>query len=265
MCFRAKPREGEGRVTRPAERYRHTHIPYQRHGGRGAGKRGPRMWCTSWLPGVQLARRQAASECISCVDPQGYTAKTARIVDRWAAPEGGSKRVVHAGHGESFEDAAAGPALGGSGAPPPALFATRGEGPAVGTVGAYAAGMVVQQIMTTPPVCLEANASAQQAVALLAELDARHLPIVDGGALVGILSDRDLAQYRDDAVAKDPPVSALMSGDVLSVAPEAEVSEAIDLLLEHRVGALPVVSPIDGRLVGIVSYVDILRALRASA
>jgi acetoin utilization protein AcuB len=46
------------------------------------------------------------------------------------------------------------------------------------------------------------------------------------------------------------------------VDPETEVSEAIDLMIEHRIGALPVVEPDSTKLVGIVSYVDVLRAAR---
>jgi acetoin utilization protein AcuB len=55
-----------------------------------------------------------------------------------------------------------------------------------------------------------------------------------------------------------------MSPDVIAVAPEAELGEVVDLLLEHRVGAVPVVRPETGELIGIVSYIDVLRVLRDS-
>jgi acetoin utilization protein AcuB len=58
--------------------------------------------------------------------------------------------------------------------------------------------------------------------------------------------------------ALDAPVSTLMSSNVLSVGLEADLAEIIDLMLDQRVGAVPVVDA-DGTLVGIVSYVDILR------
>jgi acetoin utilization protein AcuB len=53
-----------------------------------------------------------------------------------------------------------------------------------------------------------------------------------------------------------------MTSDVITVHPESDASEAIDLMIEHRVGALPVVEPDSTKLVGIVSYVDALRAAR---
>jgi len=56
-----------------------------------------------------------------------------------------------------------------------------------------------------------------------------------------------------------------MSGDVVTVYPETELSESIDRMLDLKVGALPVVDPSTGELQGIVSYVDLLRALRDRA
>lgn len=103
----------------------------------------------------------------------------------------------------------------------------------------------------------------------LIDLDVRHLPIVSDGELVGIISDRDLREVTSRLVAEgeteinrvlDRPISDLMSADVLSVDPETELEEVVDLMIEHRVGALPVVSPGTDELVGIVSYVDVLRA-----
>ncbi len=131
--------------------------------------------------------------------------------------------------------------------------------------------MVVEEIMTKNPVTAESTSTIGEVASALYELDVRHLPIVSDGELVGIVSDRDLRGFASfdpsssDAVrAKlSAPVSTMMSGDVLSLSPEADVGDAIDMLLEHRVGAIPVVLD-DGsnELLGIVSYVDILRALR---
>lgn len=105
----------------------------------------------------------------------------------------------------------------------------------------------------------------------LLELDVRHLPIVDHGQLVGIVSDRDLREVtsrllREGVTSTGPslstPIGAVMSSDVLSVDPETDLAEACDLMIEHRVGALPVVVTGTDELVGIVSYVDLLRAAR---
>jgi acetoin utilization protein AcuB len=130
--------------------------------------------------------------------------------------------------------------------------------------------LTAHDLMTEDPTTISMNATVQRAVALLQRLDVRHLPVVDPeGALVGMLSDRDVgglafpellgsAYAGRVQTALDAPVSTLMSSNVLSVGLEADLAEIIDLMLDQRVGAVPVVDA-DGTLVGIVSYVDILR------
>jgi acetoin utilization protein AcuB len=134
--------------------------------------------------------------------------------------------------------------------------------------------MVVEDIMTRDPVTIEANASVSDALRALHDLDARHLPVVDGSELVGMLSDRDVRPVEDDALddamtpdttfgsGLDVAISEIMSSSVSSVSPEDDIVDAIDLMISQRVGALPVVDAASCDLVGIVSYVDILRAAR---
>lgn len=129
-----------------------------------------------------------------------------------------------------------------------------------------------RELMTEKPAALPETAKAWEAVRLIQTLDVRHVPIVnDEGELVGMLSDRDLralsvphvvaGEYVGELrAARDASVTTLMSGDVISVEPESDVSEIIDLMLEHKIGAVPVTEP-DGTLVGIVSYMDVLREL----
>jgi CBS domain-containing protein len=104
------------------------------------------------------------------------------------------------------------------------------------------------------------------------ELDVRHLPVADGEALVGMVSDRDLGNFDlvrllteegADALRRrlSLPVIQIMSADVVAAEPDTEASELIDLLLEHKVGALPVILPGTRKIVGIVSYIDVLRAV----
>ncbi len=133
--------------------------------------------------------------------------------------------------------------------------------------------MVVKEIMTSEPVTADAGAKIRDVITALFELDVRHLPVVDGSSLVGIVSDRDLRSFmapalveldNPEAVASrlNQPISSIMHGDVLSVHPEAELSEVVDLMLDHKVGAVPVVDPDSDELVGIVSYMDLLKAAR---
>lgn len=116
--------------------------------------------------------------------------------------------------------------------------------------------------MTDDPMTVEATAKVSDAVNILQSLEIRHLPIVDKvGVLVGMISDRDLRSANGD----EQSVGSLMNSNVVTIDPETEVEEIIDLLLEQKVGALPVVDDQTNELMGIVSYVDVLRALRSAA
>ncbi len=125
--------------------------------------------------------------------------------------------------------------------------------------------------MTPNPITADARTSIRAVMRQLFEMDIRHLPIVDDGQLVGIVSDRDLRDVASRLLAEgetdlsrllSSPVADLMSADVLSVDPETELADAVDLMIEHRIGALPVLAPGTDRLVGIISYVDVLRSVR---
>jgi CBS domain-containing protein len=124
--------------------------------------------------------------------------------------------------------------------------------------------MVVSEIMTPAPYTIDVTQTAREAMLQLTLADIRHLPVLDEGVLVGMISDRDLrglaAQVLTGSELSDMldlPVAEIMSSDVLTVAPEADVAEVIELMLEYKIGALPVVS--DSQLLGVVSYVDVLR------
>lgn len=132
--------------------------------------------------------------------------------------------------------------------------------------------MIVRDIMTANPRCVEVTDEIDAAIEVLYELDVRHVPVVDGGVLVGMLSDRDLRTYRlptriemsnpnKAEQRRQEPVSDIMHADVQTVGAEDSVSEIIRLMIDHKFGAVPVVDELDGRLVGIVSYLDVLTAV----
>jgi nucleotide-binding universal stress UspA family protein/predicted transcriptional regulator len=84
----------------------------------------------------------------------------------------------------------------------------------------------------------------------------RTMPVLSGGKIVGVVTDRDLR--RHEGYQEHTEVKLAMSTEVTTVTPATPVHDAAKLLLERKVGALPVV---DGeRLVGIISTSDILRA-----
>lgn len=132
--------------------------------------------------------------------------------------------------------------------------------------------MNVSEIMTTEPECIEVTASVKDALQIMMEHDIRHVPVLDKGELKGIISDRDIrlfsAPLSDDQIDLDDMHSHLkesiikiMKGDVLYVGPEADVKDAIELMVNYRIGAVPVVDTREESLVGIISYIDILKAV----
>jgi acetoin utilization protein AcuB len=134
--------------------------------------------------------------------------------------------------------------------------------------------MDVSAIMTRTVVTVTPRDPVRRAAELLEDLEIRHLPVVDEGRLVGVVSDRDLREYRlplDDEL-EDPeyadalmatPIEEMMNRQVISLEPTESLTTAVDLILEYGIGAIPVVDK-TGRLEGILSYVDILKALRPS-
>jgi acetoin utilization protein AcuB len=133
--------------------------------------------------------------------------------------------------------------------------------------------MTARDVMTSNPVTVTPQASLAEVWDLMRELKIRHVPVARAGVLAGMVSDRDfsgldvarvLTVEGADALRKElaTPVINVMSADVICVEPETGLGDVIDLLLEHKVGALPVVLPDTRELVGIVSSVDVLRALR---
>ncbi|MCA9513361.1 MAG: CBS domain-containing protein [Myxococcales bacterium] len=122
-------------------------------------------------------------------------------------------------------------------------------------------------IMTEDVITTTRNATIGDALELMYGNDIRHLPVVRDRTLIGILSDRDLRGVflpdpDDPGVIDvhqlDVRVTELMTGNPVSVGPETDIDEVIEVMIDNRVGAVPVVT--GDELVGLVSYVDVLRA-----
>jgi acetoin utilization protein AcuB len=135
--------------------------------------------------------------------------------------------------------------------------------------------MTAGALMTTHPVTVTPQATIAEALDLMRDLDIRHIPVVESDALVGMLSDRDLPYLNVGALLSDQgaaalrrelatPVIKVMRSDVISVEPETDLSDVIGLLIEHKVGAIPVIEADTRAVVGIVSYIDVLRAVQES-
>ena len=120
----------------------------------------------------------------------------------------------------------------------------------------------VRDAMTEDPRSIGASASVVEAARMMREQDIGSLPITDDEKLVGMITDRDITT-RVVAEAADPKLTSVedvYSRDLISVAPDNDLEEAVRLMARHQVRRLPVVE--NGRLVGIVAQADI--ALRES-
>ncbi|MGH8056177.1 MAG: CBS domain-containing protein [Candidatus Entotheonellia bacterium] len=130
--------------------------------------------------------------------------------------------------------------------------------------------LTIREIMTTPVSTLGRNDTLDLADDLMRMGRIRHLPVLDEGRVVGVVSQRDLFRsalavalgYGERAqrnLLKTLTVKMVMHEPAVTIAPDATVKEATRLMLEHKIGSLPVVE--GHTLIGIVTETDILRAV----
>lgn len=133
--------------------------------------------------------------------------------------------------------------------------------------------MRVRDWMNTDPIVVGPATEVREARHLLHHYGIRHLPVVDDGRLVGIVSDRDVRiddrslhqlaalERLDQAAGEGKPVEAVMSTAPQVVDGDQPVAAAARLMLSRRISGLPVVD--DGVLVGIITTTDCMLALLA--
>lgn len=114
-----------------------------------------------------------------------------------------------------------------------------------------------EAIMTVNPVTVGCDTSLGEAWRLCSEHNLHHLPVIEAGLLVGILSDRDLRRARGQGRHADLTVDEIMTRKVLSGPRSMRASEVARILLENRISALSIAER--GELRGIVTISDILR------
>jgi CBS domain-containing protein len=119
-----------------------------------------------------------------------------------------------------------------------------------------AQGGKVGDIMTPAPVGVYYTQTIGETARIMRDTQVGAVLVVNDGALSGVVTDRDLV-VRGLAEGEGPesPVGPLCSGDLVGVAADADVTQAEQLMREHAVRRLPVVS--DGEVVGIVSMGDL--------
>jgi acetoin utilization protein AcuB len=115
--------------------------------------------------------------------------------------------------------------------------------------------MQIINLMTVDPVTIDQHDKLSKAKAIMTAGNFRRVPVVDGGRLVGILTERDLHKYS--GFLESTRVTAAMRTSLITVTPYDTVEDAALLMLKHKIGGLPVVA--EGRLVGIVTTTDLLK------
>jgi acetoin utilization protein AcuB len=131
--------------------------------------------------------------------------------------------------------------------------------------------MTIADIMSHDPECVSPDTSLMEIRQLLHQRGFHHLLVVEGGTLVGVISDRDVLRTVSpflDTRSETPRdvrtlakrAHDLMREDPITIAPGDPVQEAADLLLDHLISSLPVVD--HGNLVGIITTKDLLSYYR---
>ena len=117
----------------------------------------------------------------------------------------------------------------------------------------------IRDLMTETPTTCETSSTVADVAQVMRTEDVGPVPIVDGDRLVGIVTDRDIvlrvvAEGRD---ASSTTVGDIVSGDLVTVSPDAGLDEALQLMGQHQVRRIPVTE--GDRLVGIVAQADVAR------
>ncbi|MFQ5899003.1 MAG: CBS domain-containing protein [Candidatus Methylomirabilia bacterium] len=133
--------------------------------------------------------------------------------------------------------------------------------------------MRVREFMTSSPITVTANTSMSEARELMRRRRVRHLLVLDGERLVGIVTDRDirlnlpspatsLSVWEINYLLAKLTVGEVMTRSVITVGPDRETAEVARIMLEHKIGAVPVLE--GERVVGILTETDLLRAFAES-
>mgnify|MGYP001379940471 FL=1 len=127
---------------------------------------------------------------------------------------------------------------------------------------------VAREIMMGSPVTLKPEDSLSLASDVISLGRIRHIPVVDEGRLVGILTERDLIgaaasqilglkQKNKTALLKSVLIKEVMKKRVISAVPDTPIKELAHLMADKKIGCVPIVSA--GALVGLVTTTDLLR------
>jgi acetoin utilization protein AcuB len=117
--------------------------------------------------------------------------------------------------------------------------------------------MHIANWMTRNPSFITPQDTLAQAKKMMDDGHFRRLPVVENGKLEAIITERDLRQHW--GYLDSTKVSAAMTSGPVTINPSVKVEDAVQLMLKYKIGGLPIVE--DGKLIGILSTSDVLRAL----
>jgi acetoin utilization protein AcuB len=112
---------------------------------------------------------------------------------------------------------------------------------------------MIRKVQTIPP-----GTSILRAIEIMHEKSIRHLPVVEDGKLVGLVTEGDLRQASLLSLVDKVSIEDVMIRKPVTISPEASIEEAARLIYRRKIGGLPVVS--GKKLVGILTIVDLLGA-----
>jgi CBS domain-containing protein len=126
----------------------------------------------------------------------------------------------------------------------------------------------VRDVMALNPATLDRNETLDLAEAIMNLGRIRHMPVVDDGRVVGILSQRDLFRSAlitalgfgrkvTSSLIKTIKIKEIMTEKVFTISPDASIKDAARQMMDKKIGCLPVVE--GDRLVGLVTETDMLR------
>jgi acetoin utilization protein AcuB len=125
----------------------------------------------------------------------------------------------------------------------------------------------VLDVMTKDPLTVMPSETIGQADELMTTNRIRQVPVVQGHELIGIVTDRDIRSFLSGSLlesgearekALNTEVREIMTTEPMTVSPDDDLQEAVELMIDEKIGGIPVVDEAEG-LVGIVTYVDVLR------
>ncbi|ERI08518.1 CBS domain-containing protein [Aneurinibacillus aneurinilyticus] len=120
--------------------------------------------------------------------------------------------------------------------------------------------MRVKDLMTPGVITIAPATTIQEAETIMKEKNIRRLIVVEQEKAVGIIVHREMIiSLQSPTILKETPVEWIMTKNLITIQPDAPITEAIQTLRKHKINSLPVVE--DDNLVGIITVVDLLHEL----